>query len=191
MQEVSEAPIRIYAGGVYDIFHVGHAKSLEQAKKAFKTVYAIAGVAGHEDSESHKGHTLMTEAERAENIKNCKWVDEVICPCPWTPTKQFLDDQQIDYHAHDHKPRESPQELREIQELGKLFETQRTEGVSTSEVITRIIKKREAFLEQLLKEGYSRDDLNLSLLSYLALKVNKMFGKVFRCQKRNNNKKKQ
>lgn len=187
MQEVLDAPIRIYADGVYDIFHVGHAKSLEQAKKAFKTVYAIAGVAGHEDSESFKGQTLMTEAERAENIKNCKWVDEVICPCPWTPTKQFLDDQQIDYHAH--KPNEK-QELREIQQLGKLFETQRTEGVSTSEVIKRIIKKREAFLEQLLKEGYSRDDLNLSLLSYLALKINKVFGKVFRCQKRKDNKRK-
>ena len=39
----------------------------------------------------------MNEVERTEILKHCRWVDEVICPCPWILTVDFLRKNNIHY----------------------------------------------------------------------------------------------
>lgn len=117
-------------------------RQLEQAKKAFPDVHLIVGVTGDKETHMRKGLTVLSGKERAETVRHCKWVDEVIEDCPWIVTPEFLEEHQIDYVAHDDIPYgadEGDDIYAPIKEAGKFLVTQRTEGVSTTGIITKFV----------------------------------------------------
>lgn len=63
----------------------------------FPRVYLIAGVASDEETHRLKGQTVQTLQERAESLRHIKWVDEVIAPCPWIITPEFVEKHKIDF----------------------------------------------------------------------------------------------
>lgn len=181
-------PVRIYADGVYDMFHFGHAQQLEQAKKLRPNSILVVGVAGDEDTIKHKGTVVMNEKERALCVKHCKWVDEVVCPCPWIINQEFIDKHKIDYVAHDDIPYGSAGEddiYAFVKKQGKFLATQRTEGVSTSDLISRILKDREIYMQRNLKRGENREAMNISWLHEKWILFKMKF-----CATRNRNKEK-
>ena len=72
------------------MFHYGHARVLEQAKKMFKHVTLVVGVSPDWEVIAKKGKVVMNEFQRSETVRHCKWVDEVIMPCPWVISIDFL-----------------------------------------------------------------------------------------------------
>lgn len=117
-------------------------RQLEQAKKAFPNTTLVVGVTGDGETHKRKGLTVMSAMERAETLRHCKWVDEVIEDCPWIVTREFLEEHRLDYVAHDDLPygaAEGDDIYQPIKEAGKFLVTQRTEGVSTTGLITRYV----------------------------------------------------
>ncbi|PKU60696.1 choline-phosphate cytidylyltransferase 2 [Dendrobium catenatum] len=171
------APVRVYADGIFDLFHFGHARALEQAKKLFPSTYLLVGCCNDEMTHMYKGKTVMSEDERYESLRHCKWVDEVIPNAPWVITQEFIDKHKIDYVVHDSLPYAdasgSGNDVYEfVKSIGKFKETKRTDGVSTSEIIMRILKDYNEYVMRNLSRGYSRQDLGVSYVKEKQLRVN-------------------
>jgi cytidyltransferase-like protein len=119
-----------------------HMRQLEQAKKAFPNTYLLVGIPNDTETHKRKGLTVLTDKERAESLRHCKWVDEVIEDAPWIVTPEFLEQHSIDYVAHDDEPyvsEDSDDIYKPCKQAGKFMVTQRTEGISTTYIITKYV----------------------------------------------------
>lgn len=174
-------PVRVYADGVFDMFHLGHMRVLQQAKTGFPDTYLIVGVTGDAETHKRKGLTVMSAVERAESLRHCRWVDEVIEDCPWVITMPFLEEHEIDYVAHDDLPygaSEGDDIYKPIKERGMFLVTQRTEGVSTTGIITKIVRDYEQYVSRQLKRGTKRQELNISWLKKNELDVKRQIAEL-------------
>lgn len=172
----TDRSIRIYADGVFDLFHLGHMKQLEQAKKSFPKVELVCGVPSDVETHKRKGLTVLTDEQRCETLMHCKWVDEVIPSAPWCVTPEFLLKHKIDYVAHDDLPyasTDSDDIYKPIKEKGMFLTTQRTEGISTSDIITKIIRDYDKYLARNFARGATRKELNVSWLKMNELEFKK------------------
>ena len=141
-----------------------------QAKNIFPNceIYLIIGACSDELTHSLKGRTVMTDVERYEAIRHCRYVDEIIRDAPWKITDEFLEEHKIDFVAQDSTPyvtSETDDLYKGVKEMGLFVATKRTEGISTSDIVARIVKDYDLYVRRNLERGYTAKELNISFLN--------------------------
>merc|ERR1712130_547785 len=164
----SDRVYRVYCDGIFDMCHVGHMKMLKQAKlmlgKPEKT-HLLVGVCDDVMTNKYKGRTVMDHQMRCESMSHVKWVNEVVPEAPWWLTDEFLDKYKIDFVAHDAIPyvtNTDDQDAGDVDDVyalikkkGMFMETQRTGGISTSDLIVNIVRDYDEFVLRNLSRGYT------------------------------------
>lgn len=93
---------------------------------------------------------------------------QIIADAPWTLTEEFITSNKIDFVAHDDIPYTGngvDDIYGWLKARGMFVATERTEGVSTSDIVARIVKDYDLYVRRNLARGYSAKELNVSFLS--------------------------
>lgn len=113
------------------------------------------GVTGDEDMRKFKGPTVMSGAERAEVVRACKYVDEVIEDCPPVLLPEFVAQFHIDYFGCSEESLSmtafDPHKFLKLQ--GKVFVIPRTLTISSTDIVARIMRDRDTFIEKQPNNG--------------------------------------
>ena len=140
---------RVYAAGIWDLFHRGHVLQLQELKTLDgQENHVIIGVLGDKEATAYKREPIINESDRAMMIESCKFVDQVIEHIPIKVDEQFMDKYQIDLVVHGYQDAADAQKQRDFyaipDSLGKFRKIPYHEGISTTQIMSRINERHHA-----------------------------------------------
>ena len=135
---------RVYVDGCFDMMHSGHMNAVRQAKLLADEVGGVLVVGVHTDAEIEKakGPPVMRDQERITLCSAVKWVDELVFDTPYTASVAFLDSLDIDFCVHGDDTSiaaDGTDAYGEAKRLGRIKIVKRTEGVSTTDLVGRLL----------------------------------------------------
>lgn len=132
--------VRVWCDGCYDMVHYGHSNQLRQARAMGD--YLIVGVHTDEEISKHKGPPVFTQEERYKMVHAIKWVDEVVPAAPYVTTLETLDKHSCDFCVHGNDITltvDGRDTYEEVKQAGRYRECRRTQGVSTTDLVGRML----------------------------------------------------
>ena len=143
-RQETKKEIRIFMDGAFDLMHFGHANAFRLARSL--GTFLVVGVNSDESIAKCKGAApLLNDEERLTMVKSCKFVDEVLPNCPYVMDKKYLDyvikRYKIDFVVHGSDPCiwDGQDVYATAKDAGKYRSIPRTEGVSTTDIIGRML----------------------------------------------------
>ncbi len=116
----------------------------------------------------------MTEDERYECVRHCKWADEVLEDAPGIVTPEYMTKHGIDFvsHGEDLSVDEFGNDVyQHIKDMKRFLTIKRTEGISTTDLIMRIVRDYEQYVRRNLLRGYSRQEMNVGIIKAQQIKI--------------------
>jgi len=141
----------VYIDGGFDLYHVGHVEAIRQAKQLGD--YLIVGVHDDRVINQVKGYNfpLMNLHERVLAVLSNRYVDEVVIGAPFNVTAEMIDQLNLGLIVHGDDPvikpdGKDPYEI--AKQRGIYKEVKSTQGLTTSEIVKRIIDNRLKYEER-------------------------------------------
>ena len=137
-------PVRVYMDGCFDLAHFGHANALRLAKACGDEL--VVGLVPDDEIRRCKGPPVLNEDERRAVVESFRWVDEIIFDVPYDINPEFMQTlwrkHRIDYIVHGDDPCLLPDGTDAYaapKKEGRFMTIKRTEGVSTTDIVGRML----------------------------------------------------
>ena len=137
-------PVRVYMDGCFDLAHFGHANALRLAKACGDEL--VVGLVPDDEIRRCKGPPVLNEDERRAVVESFRWVDEIIFDVPYDINPEFMQTlwrkHRIDYIVHGDDPCLLPYgtvAYAAPKKEGRFMTIKRTEGVSTTDIVGRML----------------------------------------------------
>lgn len=146
-----KAEVRIWMDGAFDLMHYGHMNAFRQGRALGTTL--IVGVNSDETITQCKGKPVFNDQERLDMVKACKWVDKVVEGVPYIMSEEYIayviEKYKIDFVVHGDDPCivDGKDVYESAKKLGKYMSVPRTEGVSTTDIVGRMLMMSNAHLD--------------------------------------------
>jgi ethanolamine-phosphate cytidylyltransferase len=148
--------IRVFMDGAFDMMHYGHMNAFRQGRSL--GTYLVVGINTDASITQCKGTApIMNDIERTAAVEACRWVDEVVKDCPYIMTSEYLSwvmkEYKIDYVVHGDDPCivDGKDVYQEAKDRGVYKSIPRTEGVSTTEIVGRMLYISREHHDRILK----------------------------------------
>lgn len=135
---------RVYVDMVADLFHCGHMEFLKQARALGD--YLLVGLQSDETLVANsykKGKPILTLEERVNSVAGCRYVDQVLPDAPIITDRVWIEkhDIQLVVHGDDFTQDQLMQYYAAPIEMGIFCTLPYTKGISTTEIIGRILER--------------------------------------------------
>ncbi|MBL9162271.1 MAG: adenylyltransferase/cytidyltransferase family protein [Planctomycetaceae bacterium] len=126
---------RVFTWGVFDLFHVGHARLLRRAKEHGD--WLLVGICTDDDTAAYKRVPVIPLEQRLEIVSSIGCVDQVII-APSEVGKPFYEQHRIDVHVQGEN---IPPQYDEGLKLGIVKFIGRDETIDTSTIIRTVARR--------------------------------------------------
>lgn len=134
--------IRVYADMVADLFHCGHVEFLKKARALGD--YLLVGIHADDVLLSYKCRSILTMEERVASVAGCRYVDEVLPDAPFIIGRAWIEKHDIHLvvHGDDFSQEKLEYYYKVPMEMGIFRTVPYTRGISTHEIVRRIIGRQ-------------------------------------------------